>query len=187
MAGSPPIGVLALQGNVQAHARMLTQLGRAARPVFRPADLDGLAGLILPGGESTTLSQLLQHASLDRAIACFAQRHPLLGTCAGLILMCTHTNDARVSPLRLLTAEVDRNHYGRQRESFIASLEGGQFSGMRAAFIRAPAIHARAPLEVLATHAGRPVAVRQGRHVGCAFHPELGRDARVHEYWLRLA
>ncbi|HSH29190.1 MAG TPA: pyridoxal 5'-phosphate synthase glutaminase subunit PdxT [Thiohalobacter sp.] len=186
MARKVPIGILALQGNVQAHARMLGQLGRAARPVFRPADLDGLAGLILPGGESTTLSQLLQREGLDRAIAGFAHRYPVLGTCAGLILMCDQTNDARVSPLGLLAAEVERNHYGRQRESFIARLEGRHFTGMRAAFIRAPAVRARAPLEVLATHAGLPVALRQGHHVGCAFHPELGRDTRVHAYWLGL-
>ena len=186
VAGNGDIGILALQGNVLAHARMLHQLGRSARAVYRTADLDGLDGLILPGGESTTLSLLLRDTGLDRAIADFARRHPVLGTCAGLILMSTHTDDDRVPPLGLLEAGVIRNHYGRQRESFIARLDGGHFNGLRAAFIRAPALRVRDPLEVLATHEGLPVAVRQGRHLGCTFHPELGRDPRVHACWLGL-
>lgn len=187
MAGEGDIGILALQGNVQAHARMLTQLGRAARPVFRPADLDGLAGLILPGGESTTLSLLLRQQGLDRAIGDFARNRPLLGTCAGLILMSADANDDRVQPLGLLEAAVERNHYGRQRESFIARLDGGHFHGLKAVFIRAPAVQPRGSSEVLATHRGQPVALRQGRHLGCAFHPELGEDPRIHQYWLGLA
>lgn len=187
VAGKGDIGILALQGNVPAHARMLERLGRPARAVHRPADLEHITGLILPGGESTTLSRLLQCNDLGQAIIDFARHRPLLGTCAGLILMSSDTGDARVAPLGLLEAEVTRNHYGRQRESFIATLESGSFVGLRAAFIRAPALRVRAPLEVLATHRGLPVAVRQGRHVGCAFHPELGQDTRVHEYWLGLA
>lgn len=163
---------------------MLARLGHPYRAVHRPADLDGLAGLILPGGESTTLSRLLRSDGLDAAIVDFARHRPVLGTCAGLILMSTHTGDTRVTPLGLLQAGIDRNHYGRQRESFIASLEGSRFPGLRAAFIRAPAIQARAPLEVLASHQGLPVAVRQGRHLGCSFHPELGTDTRLHAFWL---
>lgn len=165
---------------------MLQRLGRAWRSVYRPADLDGLAGLILPGGESTTLSLLLRLQGLDRAIGEFARARPILGTCAGLVLMCAHADDDRIQVLGLLQAEVERNHYGRQCESFIARLDGGHFHDLRAAFIRAPAVRPRAPLEVLATHRGQAVALRQGRHLGCAFHPELGADTRVHSYWLGL-
>lgn len=165
---------------------MLSQLGHTARPIRRAADLAELSGLILPGGESTTLSQLLDHDGLREAIADFADGHPVLGTCAGLILMSAGTGDARVKALHLLDVEIVRNHYGRQRDSFIAALDSTRFPGLRGTFIRAPVPHVRSPLEVLATHEGTPVAVRQGRHIGCSFHPELGNDLRLHEYWLSL-
>lgn len=187
MAGKPrTIGILDLQGGVEQHASMLDRLGQAHRRVRRSADLDGLQGLILPGGESTTLCQLLSRDGLDRAIAEFACEHPVLGTCAGLILMSACTDDARVRPLGLLDARVERNHYGRQRESFIADLDSTRFPDMRGIFIRAPALHCQGRLEILASHNDRPAAVRQGRHIGCSFHPELGRDARLHAYWLNL-
>lgn len=180
------VGILDLQGGVEQHARMLDRLGQAHRRVRRPADLDGLQGLILPGGESTALSQLLARDRLDQAIIGFAEEHPVLGTCAGLILMSARTDDARVQSLELLDVEITRNHYGRQRESFIAKLDSTLFPDMCGIFIRAPALHSAGRQDVLARHNGSPVAVRQGHHIGCSFHPELGRDTRLHAYWLNL-
>jgi len=184
------IGVLALQGDVREHLRSLAAAGAEAGEVRTPAQLEGLDGLVIPGGESTTLGKLLAKVSLDRAIAGFAQQgRGIFGTCAGLILMAQSINGSRQPRLGLMDVEVDRNAYGRQVQSFEAELEmpalGTQaFAGV---FIRAPRIAAVGPgVEVLAEFGGHPVLVREGALLAAAFHPELSDDPRLHRYFLSL-
>ncbi len=179
------IGVLALQGAVRPHEAMLRSLGVRTRLVSEPADLQGLAGLVLPGGESTTLSAGLKSTGLGHAIREFARSHPVLGTCAGLILMSGDAQDGRVDPLNILGVTVVRNHYGPQAASFVATIQSTDFVGMRGLFIRAPAIRATTSQQVLGTLGGKAVVVQEGPHVGCAFHPELSTDTRIHAHWLR--
>jgi pyridoxal 5'-phosphate synthase pdxT subunit len=171
------VGVLAIQGDFAAHARMLNELGAEAREVRSPADLEGLEALIIPGGESTTISMGMEAAGLDEAIrAIHARRLPILGTCAGMIVC----DDAH---LGLLDATARRNAFGRQLHSFELDLEvkGLGPDPIRAVFIRAPWIARHGPeVEVLAEHEGHPVVVRQGSVLACAFHPELTDDARIH-------
>lgn len=184
------VGVLALQGGYQQHLACLDRLGIAARPVRLAAELDGCAALILPGGESTSMARLIEARALLPALSAFARSHPVMGTCAGLILM-ARSNDPRVAALGILDVEVARNAYGRQAQSFQTELRidmagiPERFPGI---FIRAPQILACGPeITVLARHAGRPVLVAQGWHLGMSFHPELTGDPRVHAAWLRRA
>lgn len=187
---SAPIGILALQGGYQRHAALLTQLGVSTREVRSTADLEDCAALVLPGGESTAMSRLLQAAGLFATLQAFASVRPVFGTCAGLILM-ARSDDPQVSSLGILDAQLVRNAYGRQAQSFQCPLnlnldEGSQiFPGL---FIRAPQISHTGPgVTVLASHAGKPVLVAQGLHVGASFHPELTDDPRLHRYWLARA
>ena len=184
------IGVLALQGDVREHLASLAGAGAEAVEVRTPAQLRGLDGLVIPGGESTTLGILLAKGSLDRAIEGFARGGgAVFGTCAGLILMARSINGSRQPRLGLMDVQVDRNAYGRQVQSFeawlaIPALGERPFAGI---FIRAPQVAAVGPgVEVLAELAGRPILVRQGRLLAAAFHPELTGDLRVHRYFLSL-
>ena len=175
------IGVLALQGAYDAHRRMLSGLGINSRGVRTPRDLDGLAGLIIPGGESSTLLHFLRQDGFWDALKAFAATHPCLGTCAGLILLAREVEPNQPS-LGLLDVAVQRNAYGRQRDSHVlrrpTALPGPE---MEMVFIRAPRIRGSAPgVEILATVEDEPVLVRQGSVIGCTFHPELGTDTRVH-------
>lgn len=177
------IGVLALQGASEAHQRMLLGMGIAAPAVRRAGDLDGLDGLILPGGESSTLLHFLVQDDLLSAVAGFAARRPCLGTCAGLILLACEVLPAQAS-LGGLDVTVLRNAYGRQRESHICHDHGSSWgeAALEMVFIRAPRIERCGPaVEILARRGQEPVLVRQGHLFGCAFHPELGRDTRVHQ------
>lgn len=187
MPQSPPktrpvtIGVLALQGAYDAHRRMLSRLGIDSRGVRTPRDLDGLAGLIIPGGESSTLLHFLSQDGFWDALKAFAATHPCLGTCAGLILLAREVEPAQPS-LGLLDIAVQRNGYGRQQDSHVlrrlTALPGPE---MEMVFIRAPRILSSAPgVDILAMAGNEPVLVRQGTVIGCAFHPELGTDTRVH-------
>jgi 5'-phosphate synthase pdxT subunit len=173
------IGVLAVQGNFREHAAMLRGLGSDVREVRLPEHLDGLDGLVIPGGESTAIMRLIRLYGLEEAIRTF--RAPILGTCAGMILLDR-------SHLGLVDVDVERNGYGRQVASFEADLElEGESEPLRGVFIRAPRVSAAGPdVEVLATHAGRPVLLRQGRFLVASFHPELTADTRVHERFLEL-
>ncbi len=185
MARVARIGVLALQGAYAAHQRMLERLGVQTRAVRLADELDGLDGLVLPGGESTTLLHFLMQDGLLARLAAFAHSHPCLGTCAGLILLARQVVPAQPS-LGVLDVVVQRNAYGRQRDSAILAgpsvLPGPP---LEMVFIRAPRIlHCGPQVEVLARRDGDPVLVRQGTAIGCAFHPELGRDARVHRLLL---
>lgn len=184
------VGVLALQGGYQRHSDCLERLGVASTPVRLATDLHACTALILPGGESTSMTRLIEARGLLPALAAFAQSHPVLGTCAGLILM-ARCEDPRVVSLGLLDVQVARNAYGRQTHSFRADLQvlidatPTSFSGV---FIRAPQIVAQGPgVEVLARFDNQPVLVAQGWHMGMSFHPELADDPRLHAEWLRRA
>jgi len=170
------IGVLALQGNFREHVAMLRRLGADVTEVRLPAELDGLDGLVIPGGESTTITRLAQLYGLEEAIRRF--RGAVFGTCAGMILLDRNHLD-------LVDLEVDRNAYGRQVASFEADIDlDGQ--PLRGVFIRAPRVREVGEMEVLASHDGEPVLLRQGRFLVASFHPELTEDTRVHEKFLEL-
>jgi pyridoxal 5'-phosphate synthase pdxT subunit len=171
------VGVLAVQGNVREHAAMLRKLGADVVEVRKPEQLEGLDGLVVPGGESTTFMRLMRLYGLDEALRTFGG--PVFGTCAGMIVL-----DRR--HLDLIDLEVDRNAYGRQVASFEADLElKGEERPLRGVFIRAPRVRERGDeVEVLAEHDGEPVLLRQGRFLVASFHPELTEDTRVHELFL---
>ena len=173
------IGVLALQGNFREHVAMLRGLGVEATEVRLPEQLDGLDGLVIPGGESTTMMRLMRLYRLDDAIRAFTA--PVFGTCAGMIVLDREH-------LGLADLVVDRNGYGRQVMSFEADLIlEGDTQPLRGVFIRAPRLReAGVDVEVLAEHAGEPVLLRDGRFLVAAFHPELTDDTRVHERFLEL-
>jgi 5'-phosphate synthase pdxT subunit len=173
------IGVLALQGNFREHAAMLRRLGAEPVEVRKPAQLDGLDGLVIPGGESTTFMRLMRLSGLDEAIKGFEQ--PIFGTCAGMIVLDRNH-------LGLVDVSVRRNAFGRQVASFETDLDvAGEDTPMRAVFIRAPWVEEVGPdVEVLAEVDGRPVLAREGRFLVAAFHPELTDDTRLHERFLEL-
>jgi 5'-phosphate synthase pdxT subunit len=173
------IGVLALQGNFREHARMLRELGAEVVEVRLPEELEGLDGLVIPGGESTAIMRLARLYGLEDAIRRF--RGGVLGTCAGMILLDREH-------LGLIDLVVDRNAYGRQVASFEADLElAGEDAPLRGVFIRAPRVRYAGPdVEVLAEHKGEPVLLRDGRFLVASFHPELTDDTRVHERFLQL-
>ena len=187
------IGVLALQGNVSEHIgafeRALVKTGHSTAssvfPVKRPEDLDGCVALAIPGGESTTISRLIGKNRLFDPIRQFPGG--IFATCAGMVLVATHVEDSRIHPFGLIDITVDRNAFGRQKESFetdlrIPVLDGGPF---HAFFIRAPvAGRAGAKVTILSRIARGIVAVEQGKHMALSFHPELGDDTRLHERFL---
>jgi len=186
---SGPVGVLALQGDFAAHARILRGLGSDVREVRRLADLEGVRALVLPGGESTALLRLMEGAPwLDGLRSFHAEGGALLGTCAGAILLARGVQPPQPS-LGLLDAIVERNAYGRQTESFEADLDAPTFAApMRGLFIRAPRLTATGPeVEVLARLKGEPVLVRQGCVFAATFHPEMADDDRLHRRWLAQA
>jgi pyridoxal 5'-phosphate synthase pdxT subunit len=181
-----PAGVLALQGDFAAHARILRGLGADVREVRRLADLERLRALVLPGGESTALLRLMDGAPwLDALRAFHAGGGALLGTCAGAILLAREVSPSQPS-LGLLDAVVERNGYGRQADSFEAELDAPGFDGpLRGVFIRAPLLKATGPaVEVLARWQDEPVLVRQGRVFAATFHPEMAADDRLHRLLL---
>lgn len=184
------VGVLALQGGYQRHSEVLARLGIEAVQIRSAEDLSGCTALILPGGESTSMSWLIQARGLLPVLRAFAHSHPVLGTCAGLVLM-ARCDDPRVQSLELLDLHVERNAYGRQTQSFMTELRidlsgiRGRFRGI---FIRAPRIASCATeVQILARYEDRPVLVAQGPHMGMSFHPELTGDPRIHAAWLQRA
>ena len=182
------VGIVSVQGAVEPHAAALARAGAAWVPVRHVTDLDDLDALILPGGESTTISKGLERGGLYEAIEAFAQSgRPLLGTCAGAILMARKVEGFPVRSLGLIDVTAVRNAYGTQVDSF-ATVAEGELEGLRAIFIRAPRL--RQPgsdLEVLARVDGWPVFVRQRNALATTFHPELTLDGRVHAALLELA
>ena len=177
------VGVLALQGDFEAHARVLRELGAEVREVRTPAGLEGLDGLVMPGGESTTMTLSIAREGLAEPLrALVASGTPTLGTCAGMIMLDSEH-------LGLLDVRARRNAFGRQLASFETDLALGALSNrdgpLRAVFIRAPWVEQHGDgVEVLAELEGHPVAVREGDVVAVAFHPELSGDARLHEWLL---
>ena len=183
------IGVLALQGAFDLHRQRLEQLGATAPLVRTPADLDGLHAIVLPGGESTTMSRLLTTSGLfDELKGRLIDGLPVFGTCAGMILCATDVLDGRPDQrgFDLIDLTVRRNGYGRQLDSFEADLDVDALAEpFHAVFIRAPLVERVGPdVEVLAHHDGVPVLVRGARCTVAAFHPELTDDARLHELFL---
>jgi 5'-phosphate synthase pdxT subunit len=180
------VGVLALQGDFAAHARVLRGLGAETREVRQLGQLDGLRALVLPGGESTALLRLMDGAPwLDALRSFHATGGALLGTCAGAILLAREVRPPQPS-LGLLDAAVERNAYGRQTESFEAELDAPAFEApVRGVFIRAPRLTDTGPeVEVLARLKGEPVLVRQGRVFAATYHPEMAADDRLHRRFL---
>ena len=184
------VGVLAIQGDVVEHRAILRGLGVEETEVRTPEDLAGLAGLILPGGESTTIGKLMVRYGLDHGIPdAVKQGMALYGTCAGMILMARRADGGEPPLLRVMDIVVERNAYGRQVDSFETDLEVPAFGPppLHAVFIRAPVVETVGrEVEVLASLDGRPVLARQGRLLVSSFHPELAPDDRVHRYFLDL-
>ncbi|HEY5143241.1 MAG TPA: pyridoxal 5'-phosphate synthase glutaminase subunit PdxT [Solirubrobacteraceae bacterium] len=182
-AGAPPrVGVLALQGGFEAHGRMLRALGADVSEVRVPADLEGLDALVLPGGESTTMTLGIEREGLAEPLRAFhAAGRPMFGTCAGLIML----DRAHLGIMDILA---ERNAFGRQVHSFEEELDFGLPDGpVHAVFIRAPWIAEHGDdVEVLASVDGHPVAARQGALLVISFHPELGGDTRLHELFLQM-
>src|SRR5580698_5425251 len=180
------VGVLALQGDFAAHGAALERAG--AQPVFvrergQFADLDGL---VIPGGESTTMLKLLHYDGLFEELMEFGRKKPVFGTCAGAILLASDVTNPPQESLGLVDISVERNAYGRQLDSRIARVQAeGQASEFEAVFIRAPIIRrVGSGAKVLASYQGDPVLVEQGRHLVATFHPELTDDSRVHMIFL---
>jgi 5'-phosphate synthase pdxT subunit len=184
----PPkkIGVLALQGDFEAHERALKRSGAEAVEVRSPEDLHGLDGLIIPGGESSTMLKLIEAEKLLEPLREFGRRSPIFGTCAGAILLASEVANPSQPSLGLMDIGIERNGYGRQIDSRIARLEGASLAGgLEAVFIRAPIIRrVGAGATVLATYQGDPVLVEQGQHLAATFHPELTEDSRIHLIFL---
>lgn len=181
------VGILALQGACQKHANSLSKLGVESRLIRKPGELDGCCALILPGGESTTISLLMQEYSLYQPIKSFAKKHPVMGVCAGMIMMASEVDDERVTPLGLMPFKALRNFYGRQLHSFTANikLNFDNDHDFQAHFIRAPGFeNLSAEVDVLATYNNEVVMTGSGKHVALSFHPELTDDTRIHKYWL---
>ncbi|MFM2072056.1 MAG: pyridoxal 5-phosphate synthase glutaminase subunit PdxT [Actinomycetota bacterium] len=199
-ASSPTIGVLALQGAFGAHEASLAQLGAATRQVRTPRDLDGCDALVMPGGESTTMSRLLHTAGLYVPLAArIAEGMAVFGTCAGMILLATEVLDGRPDQCSFgaIDLSVRRNGYGRQIDSFEGDIElhselgadikHGAAAPFHAVFIRAPRVERAGPtVRVLATLDDTPVLAQQGPVLVASFHPELTNDARLHSYFLSL-
>jgi len=182
------VGVLSLQGDFAAHGAALERAGAAPVYVRERSQLGEIDGLILPGGESTTMLKLLRHENLFDELAEFGRRKPVFGTCAGAILMATDVTNPPQESLRLMDIAVERNAYGRQLDSRVVELDPAPEFEMRTAPGKLEAVFIRAPIirragngaQVLAEYAGDPVLIEQGRHLVATFHPELTSDARVH-------
>jgi len=187
-ARPPTIGVLALQGAYDAHVKTLTALGATPRLVRVPKELEGLAGLIMPGGESTTMLKFLDRNGFFEVLQAFVQTTPTFGTCAGAILLATGVEGPAQRSLAALDITVERNAYGRQIDSTILTAETALPGGpLEMVFIRAPRIRLTGPgVETLASRDGFPTLVRAGHLMAATFHPELSHDTRVHQLFLDL-
>ncbi|MHB1842400.1 MAG: pyridoxal 5'-phosphate synthase glutaminase subunit PdxT [Sulfobacillus sp.] len=178
------VGVLALQGAFREHIATLARLGVESREVRTVKDLEGVEGLILPGGESTTIGMLMDEYGLIEALR--QGEMPLFGTCAGMIVLAKDIQGSTQPRLGLMDMAVDRNHYGRQRESFETEIAvTGLPQGVRGVFIRAPVVtRTGSGVEILARHQGEVVLCAEGRCLAAAFHPELTDDTRLHRMFL---
>ena len=184
------VGVLALQGDFTEHAAILRRLDVEAREVRLPSGLESIDRLIIPGGESTTISRLMEMYGLLEPIRAFAAHRPVWGTCAGMILMAKHATDLDRETLGLMDVSVVRNAFGRQLDSFETDLDIEELGEppLHAVFIRAPLIKEAGPaVKVMAQIEGKGiVAAREGHLLATSFHPELTDDLRMHRYFLSL-
>lgn len=183
------VGVLALQGAVAEHIRSITLAGAEGVPIKKVEQLDGIDGLIIPGGESTTIGKLMRKYDFMDAIRQFsAQGKPIFGTCAGLIVLAERIQGDKEAHLKLMDITVARNAFGRQRESFETDLPvKGIDETVRAVFIRAPLILEVGPgVEVLSTYKDEIVTARQGHLLAASYHPELTDDYRLHQYFVEM-
>jgi pyridoxal 5'-phosphate synthase pdxT subunit len=186
------VGVLALQGDFEAHSRALARVGASPVLARTASDLDGLDGLVIPGGESTTMLKLMNAEGMIRPLVDFGQKRPIFGTCAGAILLASEVTHPAQQSLGLMDLTVERNAYGRQIDSRVAQVtpepdfaQRTQPGDLEAVFIRAPIIRrVGANAKVLAAYEGDPVLVEQGRHMVATFHPELSSDSRVHGFFI---
>jgi 5'-phosphate synthase pdxT subunit len=185
---APRIGVLAIQGNYASHAQALTESGAQAVEVRKPEQLAGLDGLVLPGGESTTMLKFLDKHGFFEALVDFCGKKPVFGTCAGAILLAREVLSPPQRSLGVLDATVERNAYGRQIDSSILTVQTALDGGpLEMVFIRAPRITATgAGVEVLAERDGFATLVRQGSVLAATFHPELSVDRRVHQLFVQI-
>ncbi len=184
----PRVGVLAIQGDFDAHARALADVGAGPREVRKAEHLEGLDGLILPGGESTTMLKFLEKHNFFKTLREFCAAHPVFGTCAGAILLAREVRNPAQRSLGILDAVVERNAYGRQIDSAIltapSALPGDE---LEMVFIRAPRIvSVGSGVETLASRDGAPVLVRQGNVMAATFHPELSEDRRIHRLFVEI-
>ena len=184
----PCVGVLAIQGDYAAHARSLSESGAEPREVRKPDQLAGLDGLILPGGESTTVLKFLEKFGFFESLEEFCRKKPVFGTCAGAILLAREVRNPPQRSLGILDAVVERNAYGRQVDSTILTAETEIAGGpLEMVFIRAPRILSTgAGVEVLARRDGAPALVRQSDILAATFHPELSSDRRVHQLFVQI-
>ncbi|HSW50186.1 MAG TPA: pyridoxal 5'-phosphate synthase glutaminase subunit PdxT [Bryobacteraceae bacterium] len=177
----PLIGILALQGDFEAHAAALARAGADAFQVRTAGELDRAAALVIPGGESTTMLKLLREESLFDTLLAFGRRRPIFGTCAGAILLASRVTHPEQESLGLMDFDIERNGYGRQLDSRVASLDDAVGGPLEAVFIRAPIIRRVGPaVRVLARYQGEPVLLEDGLHLAATFHPELSQDGRIH-------
>ena len=185
---SQRIGVLALQGDFAKHQAMLRLLRIETVLVKKPKDLHGCEGLIIPGGESTTLTKLIKKCNMYEPIREFTAKHPIMGTCAGAIMVASNVDDQRIEPLQLIDISVARNAYGRQIDSFVTHVDMPFLEGserFKAVFIRAPQIrNVGSQVEVLMELHGNPIMVQESNVLAMTFHPELTSDLRIHRYFL---
>jgi len=188
MTAPATIGVLALQGAFDVHAKRLHALGATTVLVRKPDELEGLDGLVLPGGESSTFLKNLERAGFYEVLNAFVHAKPVFGTCAGCILLATEVQNPAQRSFAVLDITVERNAYGRQNDSVILNEETALPGGpLEMVFIRAPRIARLGPgIETLATRNGDPTLVRSGRILAATFHPELTDDTRVHQYFLDI-
>jgi 5'-phosphate synthase pdxT subunit len=182
------VGILALQGDYEAHSRAVERAGGRAVEVRTAAELEKVDGLVIPGGESTTMLKLMGYYGLMEPLRRFGAERPVFGTCAGAILIASEVLNPAQESLGLVEMAIERNAYGRQLDSRVTRVNGHGLGGaaeLEVVLIRAPAIRrVGAGGEVLASYEGRPVLVDFGRHMAATFHPELTEDARIHRRFL---
>ena len=181
------VGVLALQGDFEAHQKALERAGAEAVQVRTAAELETVDGLVIPGGESTTMLKLLNIEGLMEPLRRFGETKPIFGTCAGAILVATKVSNPEQESLGLVDIDVQRNGYGRQLDSHVTKIHAAApiDGDVEAVFIRAPIIRSVGPgVKILASHRNDPVLVEDGRHLVATFHPELTEDPAVHRFFL---
>ncbi|MBN2650864.1 MAG: pyridoxal 5'-phosphate synthase glutaminase subunit PdxT [Spirochaetales bacterium] len=181
-------GILALQGGFFKHQEMVEKLGEKTLLIKKPEQLEFCDRLIIPGGESTTLTKLFDIYDFREPLINFGKTRPVMGTCAGLILLSSKVEDSRVKQLNLIDIEAERNAYGSQVESFSADIYADFLKKeYKCIFIRAPKIkECSENVKILMSYEGNPIAVEQGRILALTFHPELTQDPSIHEYFLKL-